>query len=262
MLDTRIEGGETHGLVLDYVVDERFWAGFGLAGPPLHLRGKSVLEIGCGRGNRTLEAAAHGARRVVGFDPFQPSMDAARTSLANLTASWARNVSFVHGKIEAIGDEAFDVIISEDAFEHVMDVRGLLEELHRHLAPGGRVYIGFGPLYHAPNGDHGWLRAVLPGGGWFPWPWGHLYLRDYAFRKLSQQHGQPVIATHDWPYLDLNQHTIDDYRGLFVKSGFRIASLRTNSVHSLKGRVVRALSRLPGLARYLTLNIFVVLEGA
>jgi SAM-dependent methyltransferase len=244
-----------------YAVDDKFWRGFGLAGAlPDVFQGKSVLEIGCGGGNRTFEAAAHGASRVVGLDPAESLITMARAAQGKLSAPWARNVAFVLGKIEAVGDEAFDVIISEDTLEHVMDVRGLLEQLHRHLRPRGRVYIGFGPLYHAPDGDHGWLRAVLPGRRWFPWPWGHLFLRGYAFRKLSRQHGQPIVATHDWPYLDLHQHTIDEYRHLFVKSGFRIASLRTNAVYSLKGRLVRALARLPGLERYLTLNIFVVLE--
>lgn len=241
-----------------YSVDERFWTGFELPRCP-RLDGKAVLEIGAGEGHRCLEMADHGAARVVGVDPFETPVLAARAKLATLPPIFRERVEFVHGTIESLGDQTFDVVVSENALEHVMDVPGLLAEIRRRLRPGGRAYIGFGPLYHAPDGDHGWLRAALPARRFFPWPWGHLLLRRYALRRLSRQHGRPLTAPHDWPYLNLNELDRGDYLRMFKDSGLRIEQLHTNSVRSLKGRAVKLAARLPVVQRYLTLNMFVVL---
>ncbi len=240
--------------------DEKFWKGFGLPGCP-RFDGLSVLEVGSGGGRRCLEVRAHGARRVLGVDPYEEAVAEANQALAQMApASWHQSVSFTHGTIASTGDERFDTIISENTLEHVMDVPGLLREVRNHLKPRGKAYIGFGPPYEAPDGDHGWLRAMLPGHRWLSWPWGHLLLRRYAFRRLSAQHGRTLTETHDWPYLNLNELTIAEYHRMFRESGLRIASLQTNSVYSLKGKLVRAAAKLPGLARYLTLNMFVILE--
>ncbi|WP_143149376.1 class I SAM-dependent methyltransferase [Hyphomicrobium sp. CS1BSMeth3] len=153
----------------------------------------------------------------------------------------------------------FDVVVSENTLEHVMDVPGLLAEVRRRLKPGGKVYIGFGPLYHAPDGDHGWLREMLPGWPRIIWPWGHLMLRSYALKKLSRMHGREYHAPRDWMHLDLNQHTIDDYRRMFEESGLTIVDLRTNYVTSFKGKLIARAARIPGLEKYCTLNLNVIL---
>jgi SAM-dependent methyltransferase len=242
--------------------NERFWAGFEFRGcPPFD--GKSVLEIGSGSGHRCFEALSHGAVRVVGVDPFDVLVKDARGLRATRApAAWRNRVTFVLGTIDSLGPEAFDVIISEDAFEHILDVPGTLCGIRDHLRPGGEAFIAFGPPYEAPDGDHGWLRAMLPARRLFPWPWGHLYLRRFAFRRLSAFHGRTVTEPRNWPYLDLNQHTVPEYMKMFRESGLRIVSMRSNVVYSLKGRLFKALSRLPGLARYLTINVFVRLQRA
>jgi SAM-dependent methyltransferase len=242
-----------------YRADGAFWNGFGLdACPPL--AGRSVLEIGCGEGNRCLELGACGAQRVVGVDVLEASILRARCVLAKAPGHWRSRVTFFHGPAERLPPEQFDLIVSENSLEHVMDVSGVLAEARRRLNPGGRVYFGFGPLYHGPGGDHGWLRAVLPGRRFFPWPWGHLLFEKLALRRLSRLHGRPITRTFDWPYDDLNKHTVEEFEEMFRASGLRIALLRRNHVRSLAGRLFSAVGRLPVLSRYFTLNVFVILE--
>jgi SAM-dependent methyltransferase len=228
--------------------ENRFWKGFGLSCCP-SFAGKSILEIGCGAGQRSIEAAAHGSNRVVGLD-----------TRGVFPTKAPEGVTFFKGELATFPPEQFDIVVSENTLEHVMDVPDLLAQVRSRLKPGGRFYIGFGPLYHAPDGDHGWLRAVLPGRRIFTWPWGHLLLKRTAFRNLTAQHGKAVTQTHDWPYLDLNQHTVDEYERMFRDSGMRIAYLRKNDVRSLKAKLFASLGKFTFLSQYFTLNLYVILE--
>lgn len=236
-------------------IDE-FWLGFGLSGCP-SFEGKSVLEVGSGKGGRAVEIVRHGAVRVVGVDPSETEAPIARQFSAQ--CGLADRTEFITGYIEDLPAETFDVIVSENTIEHVLDVPALLAEMRRRLNPSGRCYLGFGPLYHAPDGDHGWLRATLPGWPAFIWPWGHIVFRSYALGKLSQVHGRSVTDTRHWPYLNLNEHTVDEYYRMFSNSGMRVHEFRTNYVTSIKGKTIAAAARIPFLRKYCTLNINAIL---
>ncbi|SIO46309.1 Methyltransferase domain-containing protein [Bradyrhizobium erythrophlei] len=236
----------------------RFWDAFSPNYPTFDR--KSVLDIGCGEGSRCFEAAAHGASRVVGVDPFAPSISTALDRLK--TAPSAERVVFFEGTLPMLPPEKFDLIISEDTLEHVLDVPELLSEIGKRLNPDGHFYLGFGPLYHAMDGDHGWMRAVLPGRKYFPWPWGHLLFEQYVFRKLSKLHGKHITNTRDWPYLSLNQRKFSEYQEMFRRSGLHIVYMRINNAKSIKGRLFAALRKVPGLSQYFTNNMYIIFKSA
>lgn len=237
-----------------------FWKGFGFSGCP-SFEGKTVLDLGCGTGKRTFEAVAHGATRVVGVDPIASAISAAGQSLMQGEPILRDRVFLFQGLVDELPEEKFDVILSENTFEHVLNVPEVLTAVRNRLKPGGRFFLGFGPLYHAPDGDHGWLRATLPGWRFFIWPWGHLLFEKYAFRRLSRSHGRPITQTRDWPYLNLNRHSVSDYKRMFDESGMTIEFIRTNLVGSPKGRLLAAAARLSWLSKYCTLNMFVILSA-
>jgi SAM-dependent methyltransferase len=239
----------------------RFWESFNFDGCP-DFAGLTILEIGSGLGDRCFEAANSGALRVVGVEPSSLSFKSSQLRLDESSSDLQRKIEFFEGVLSDLPKEKFDVVISENTFEHVVDVSGLLDEIARRLNAGGRFYLAFGPLYNAPDGDHGWLRNVLPGRRYFSWPWGHLIFKRYAFRKLSQLHGELVTGTINWPYLSLNQHTPAEYKEMFRKSGLRITYFRTNNVKSLKGKLFAPLSRIPALSSYFTINMHAILEPA
>lgn len=118
----------------------------------LELRGKSVLDIGCGTGALAIAARKLGAAKVVAFDLDEWSYD-------NTMANCERNeltgqVQVLHGTISSLGGqlEAYDVVLAN------INLNVLTAEMAayaRHLVEGGS--IAFSGFYSA---DVPTLRAA------------------------------------------------------------------------------------------------------
>jgi SAM-dependent methyltransferase len=104
--------------------------------------GERVLDLGCGAGTDSLVAAqmvgGHGS--VTGIDMTREMLAKARAAAAELGAT---NVEFVEAEAERLpfADGAFDVVISNGVIDLIPDKDAVFAELHRVLAPGGRVQI-------------------------------------------------------------------------------------------------------------------------
>jgi 2-polyprenyl-3-methyl-5-hydroxy-6-metoxy-1,4-benzoquinol methylase len=130
----------------------------------------SILEVGCGVGGITLPLARLGAR-VRGLDIDRADVDrlaarALQLGVANrLTTGIEDAFTFRH-------DARYDVIVASEVMEHVLDPDALLDNIVRHLAPGGLVIIttpnGYGPweLSNYVRPHHvmrrwNWLRQMI-----------------------------------------------------------------------------------------------------
>ena len=217
------------------------------------------MEIGCGTGSRAFEIARHGAH-VLGIDPSAVMIESAQRERQKLEPKLSELVSFRQCTIRDVEHGGFDVVISEDSFEHIVDVPDVLSAIREKLAPSGRAYIGFGPLYHSPFGDHGWLQTNLPYGCI---PWSHLLLpKSLTYKLAGRKIGRSFTDTIDWPFLALNQHTTADFKRMFVESGLKVVCIRHVDHDSLPGKVFDLLRRVPGLSKYFTDGIYCVLENA
>mgnify|MGYP001064063020 CR=1 FL=1 len=235
-----------------------FWRGFGLD-EPLSYKNLKILEIGCGRGKRCFEAALGGASKVLGVDIAEKSIQHARTTLSSKFPEFISIVTFECSSINQISENNFDVIISENAFEHILDVPSVLNELKLRLKKGGKIYIGFGPLFHSPFGDHGWIRGALPFGRWLPWS--HTILpRGLILKILSRYHRRQITNFCDWPFQSLNELTVADFRRIFEESGLRVLSFRVNVGYSPTAKLFALIGKFPPLEKYFTHNVFCILE--
>ena len=110
---------------------------------PGRIRGRRVLDFGCGYGGKALAYADHAAF-VAGVEPFEHVIALAR---GFATHQKAENVEFKVCRQDRIPypDESFDVVVSHDVLEHVDDPERSLEEIARILKPGGEAYIVFPP---------------------------------------------------------------------------------------------------------------------
>lgn len=135
------------------LVPGRSWAAWsralGLLLPPL-----DVVDIGCGEGYLTLEAARW-ARKVVGVD-----RSAAVLTRARLLAERRKiaNVVWKRGEIEKlpVADASFDVALLSQTLHHAADPGRAIHEAARVLRPGGRVLI-----LDLRAHEEGWVRHKL-----------------------------------------------------------------------------------------------------
>ncbi len=101
-----------------------------------------MLDLGCGAGTDSLVAAQMVAPEghVVGIDMTREMLDKARRAAGEMGAE---NVEFVEGEAEQLpfADASFDVVISNGVIDLIPDKDAVFSELHRVLAPGGRIQI-------------------------------------------------------------------------------------------------------------------------
>jgi ubiquinone/menaquinone biosynthesis C-methylase UbiE len=105
-------------------------------------QGENILDLGCGRGNDTIQAAMLTGieGKAVGLDITQAMIDAAHANAEGIGVS---NTWFIKGDIENIPfDEAvFDAVISNCAINHAKSKKKVYSEIFRVLKKGGRFVI-------------------------------------------------------------------------------------------------------------------------
>jgi len=226
------------------VWNEKFWTRLG--GPP-PLEGKRCLDLGCGVGALSINLVRRGAGEVVGVDPDAKRIAYAEGKRAELPAELAERVGFRSVRLaELVGGEPFDLIVSRDAFEHIHDLPEVVDELVSLLKPGGLLYVGFGPLYNSPLGDHRLMGFGLP--------WFHLLLDKL---RLG-----PWLLPDRWALVEreLNRMSYKAIRGTLYGSGLEISHFEVNAGTSLPLRVFRALRRLPLMRELCSVNIYAILQ--
>jgi arsenite methyltransferase len=104
--------------------------------------GERVLDVGSGAGTDSLVAAqmVGPSGTVTGIDMTREMLAKARGAAEQMGAS---NVEFVEGEIERLpfADARFDVVISNGVIDLVPDKDAVFSEIHRVLAPGGRIQV-------------------------------------------------------------------------------------------------------------------------
>ncbi len=150
------------------------------------LRGKTLLDYGCGAGFFAVYAARSGARKAVGVDAEQAVLSTAayyadREGVAD-RCEWMLSDRFS----PASGEAGFDVILLKDVIEHVEDDEGLLAGLRQCLAPGGILIVSTQNAvslnYLTEGVCHRHLRGEKE---WFGWDETHL--RFYTFLDLGKR---------------------------------------------------------------------------
>ena len=189
------------------------------------IRGKTVIDFGCGRGLQAVELALLGAGHVIGLDIREDELVYGRRRA--LEAGVSDRCHFVTST-----DQRADIIISIDAFEHFDNPAEILRIMDSLLKPDGKVVISFGPTWYHPIGGH--LFSVFP--------WAHLVFSEkalIAWRSTIKNDG--ATCFHEVAG-GLNQMTIRGFENLVKESPFRFARLETVPIRRmaiLHNRVTR-----------------------
>ena len=122
------------------------------------LKGKRVLDLGCGFGWFCRFVREVGAAEVVGYDVSEKMLERARTTTPDSAISYARK------DLETLELQpaSFDLIYSSLTFHYIERLDRLFGQIHRALVPGGSfIFSVEHPIYTAPS-DPKWIDKVWP----------------------------------------------------------------------------------------------------
>jgi ubiquinone/menaquinone biosynthesis C-methylase UbiE len=99
----------------------------------------TVLDVACGGGIVVCAFAPH-VKRAIGIDMTPAMLDRARQ---HATDQGVGNVAWDRGDVTALPypDGAFNIVVTRFSMHHFLDPLGVLREMVRVCAPGGRVVV-------------------------------------------------------------------------------------------------------------------------
>lgn len=181
------------------------------------IRGRTVLDFGCGTGQEAVEMAVQGAARVIGLELQQrwieQASERARESGVSDRCTFATHT-----------EERVDIIVSKDAFEHFEDPGAALRQMSALLEPGGCVLAAFGPTWLHPYGGH--LFSVFP--------WAHLLFTEAALIRWRSSYRSDGATRFSEVAGGLNQMTIRRFERLIRESPLRAESLEPVPIKKLR----------------------------
>ena len=202
------------------------------------LRGKSVVDLGCGYGENCKAFVSMGADKVVGIDISQKMLEVAKSENAS------GNISYKNMCLENISDigERFDVAISSLAVHYVEDFIKLAKDVYDLLNPTG-VFIF--------SQEHPFTTAPLAGAGWIKDPNGRTECYRLSDYSVSGIRNVAWIVDNVVKY----HRTFSDIINWLIAAGFHIK----NVVEPVASR--ETIEKLPGYANNLHKPDFLIVEA-
>jgi SAM-dependent methyltransferase len=230
------------------------------------LRGRDVLDFGCGSGELTVQLATRfGCRSVVGIDLDRTALDRAEHKAAKLAPQDRERIRLRLADDDrriAAPDSCVDIICCFDVLEHIPHVAESAAEWRRVLRPGGEVWIWWSP-WRGPYGHH--VESLVP------LPWVHLLLPARTiFAVCADIYDDPAFVPRHWdidpatgarrpnrwrgracyePFL--NRLTQGQFERVVGRSGLAMAERK---IHGFRGsraaRMTCPLTLLPGLGEW------------
>jgi SAM-dependent methyltransferase len=167
------------------------------------LRGRRVLDLGCGFGWFCRWAIKQGAARALGIDVSEKMLARGRATTVDPAITYTR-ADMEHLELSA---ESFDLVYSSLALHYVENLSGLMSQVHRSLVSGGRLVFSVEhPIFTAPS-EPNWSLGVA---GRKAWPVDG-YLDEGP--RTTDWLAKGVIKQH---------RTIATYLNMLIRLGFAI----------------------------------------
>jgi SAM-dependent methyltransferase len=203
-----------------------------LGGDGIDLRGKAVIDLGCGDGIMDL-GIAHKLEpaKLVGVDINPVDVEhllgqaGAHAGVHGIPANLEFRQS---GAVEIPADDGeFDLAVTWSAFEHILEPIPVLQELRRVLKPEAVLFLQLWPFHASNRGSHLW--------DWFPEGWVNFLHSDEKVRQtMLADERDPAWARYMLDaYLTLNRITVDELQRCLLAAGYQITKfeLLSEPVH-------------------------------
>jgi len=127
------------------------------------LKGRRIVDLGCGFGWFCRFVREEGAAGVLGFDVSENMLARARATTVDDAVSYAK----ADLEVLELPEASFDLVYSSLAFHYIANLDALLARVHAALVPGGHlVFSTEHPIYMAPA-HPGWSKDA---DGRVTWP--------------------------------------------------------------------------------------------
>ncbi len=200
--------------------------------------GKRIADLGCGLGNQSIALVREFDCSVVGIDTNQATLEKAINNAKNHNIS-SEHLSFV----ECISPDmlkSFDVVISQNSFEHFGNPEKVLNEMDSLLKHSGIVLLTFGPPWFAPYGSHMHFFCKVP--------WINIFFSEKTVMRVRSNFRNDGAVRYEEVESGLNKMTVGQFEDIVFSANLK---LKTKNYECIKG--MNWLSRLP-LLRELFIN--------
>lgn len=209
--------------------------------------GKRVVDFGCGLGYQSIALAKKYGCSVVGIDSNRRTLDEAVENAKSYQVSRSR-LSFVD-KISDSMLNNFDIVISQNSFEHFGSPTMILDQMRSLLDESGKILITFGPPWLAPYGSHMHFFCKMP--------WINVIFSEKTVMNVRNYFRSDGATKYEDVESGLNKMTIAKFERIIISSNLKIESRNYKSV---KG--IRLLSKIPFVREFFVNHITVVLSVA
>lgn len=168
------------------------------------LRGRRVLDLGCGYGWHCRYAAEQGAASVLGTDISQKMLETARGYNPR------PSIQYRQAAMEDLRfpDGSFDIVFSSLAFHYVKEFGPLVRHIGDWLIPGGSFVFSVEHPVFTAHGPQDWYYG--PDGDILHFPVDHYYIEG---RREAVFLGERVTKYH---------RTLTTYLDTLLQNGFRL----------------------------------------
>ena len=233
----------------------------------IDLRGKDILDFGCGDGALSLFLATQSSpASVTGIDLNADAIERANEAKRLTTLQLPDRVNFIQGSVDGlpVTDGSVDVLVAFDCLEHVMSPLPIFRDWFRVLRPGGKCLLEWFP-FKGPWGPH--MEVLIPV------PWAHVLFGQAAmFRAAERLYDLPQFVPRHWD-MDangkkkpnkwkqwssfkeqgyVNELDVKTFHDLVQASGLEVSRFETHSFGGspIRKALGRTLMRFPVLGEY------------
>lgn len=208
------------------------------------IRGKSVLDFGCGWGWQAVAMVRQGARFVVGIDIVRENLEKSR-ALAKSYQLGDHQIEFVDRLRE---NSSFDVVLSCSSFEHFSEPEAILQQMRSAALLSGIVIISFAEPWYSARGSHMSLFTRLP--------WVNVLFSEKTVMKVRQNFRDDGATRYEDVQGGLNRMTLAKFEKIIHHSGMKVEWLRYYATKNLP-----VVTKLPVLREFLTSAVACILRA-
>lgn len=195
-----------------------------------------VLDVGCGDGQKTSRFMEKiGCREAIGIDGVADRLKAAKT----------RGIKIIKANLEnkwPFPNNSFDVVVSNQVIEHIVDIDAFIEEIYRVLKPNGYAVISTENLASWHN-----IFALILGFQDFSH---HIIKKLHIGNPLSPHYGEKTVTwskednsgVDDTAFLHIKILTLRSLINVFKVYGFNCGAYKGSGYYPLFSFAERIIS--------------------